>query len=115
MINALMGEDVLPKSPIPTSGNIVEITSGSGDARVFFNDGTSKRYPLPYDIDVIQEYCKDNQQVKKVELSTTNEIVPAGCMIVDTPGIDAADDADRLMTESSLHLRSEEHTSELQS
>jgi len=104
MINALMGEDVLPKSPIPTSGNIVEITSGSGDARVFFNDGTSKRYPLPYDIDVIQEYCKDNQQVKKVELSTTNEIVPAGCMIVDTPGIDAADDADRLMTESSLHL-----------
>lgn len=104
MINALLGEDVLPKSPIPTSGNIVEITSGSGDAHVFFNDGSSKRYPAPYDIDVIKEYCKDNQHVKKVELSTTNEIVPAGCMIVDTPGIDAADDADRLMTESSLHL-----------
>src|SRR5690625_7446195 len=40
----------------------------------------------------------------KVELSTTNEILPPECMIVDTPGIDAADDADRLMTESSLHL-----------
>lgn len=104
MINALMGEDILPKSPIPTSGNIVEITSGSGDAHVFFNDGSSKRYPAPYDIDVIQEYCKDNQHVMKVELSTTNEILPPECMIVDTPGIDAADDADRLMTESSLHL-----------
>src|SRR5690625_1797483 len=53
MINALMGEDVVSNSPVPTSRNIVEITSGSGYVRVFFNDGTSKGYPLPYDIDVI--------------------------------------------------------------
>src|SRR5690625_6432297 len=38
MINALMGEDILPKGPIPTSGNIGEMTSGSRDAHVFFND-----------------------------------------------------------------------------
>lgn len=104
MINALLDTNILPKSPIPTSGNIVEITSGEGFARVFFTDGTSVIYEEPYDIEVVQEFCKDNQSVQKVALNTLENILPQSCMIVDTPGIDAADDADRLMTESSLHL-----------
>src|SRR5699024_3557619 len=29
---------------------------------------------------------------------------PENCSLIDTPGIDAADDADRLMTESALHI-----------
>ena len=104
MINALLGKDILPKSPIPTSGNIVEITSGGGFARVFFKDDTSLLYEEPYDIDTIKDYSKDNEVVKKIELSTSERILPESCVIVDTPGIDAADDADRIMTESSLHL-----------
>lgn len=104
MINALLGQNILPKSPIPTSGNIVEITSGEGFARVFFNDGSTVTYEEPYDIEVVQAFCKDNQSVQKVALNTLENILPEHSMIVDTPGIDAADDADRLMTESSLHL-----------
>ncbi len=37
MINYLLDKDVLPKSPIPTSANIVKINSGYGVARVYFN------------------------------------------------------------------------------
>src|SRR5699024_7865082 len=37
MINAILGTDILPKRPIPTSANIVNITSGDGVARVFFH------------------------------------------------------------------------------
>ena len=104
MINALLDEEILPKSPIPTSGNIVEITSDRQEARVIFRDQTVKTYNQPYDINAIQAFCKDNQAVRKVELSTTDRTLPNACSLMDTPGIDAADDADRIMTESALHL-----------
>ena len=104
MINALLGEDILPKSPIPTSANVVKINSGEGVARVYFNNGQIIAYKEPYDIDMIKDYSKDKDAIKKIEISTSKSIVPEGSTIIDTPGIDAADDADRLMTEASLHL-----------
>src|SRR5690625_402811 len=117
MINYLLDKDVLPKSPIPTSANIVKINSGDGVARVYFAHESPVEYSEPYDIDIIKDFCMDKDSIKSLEISTSEPILPKNSTIIDTPGIDAADDADRLMTESSLHLvdRSEEHTSELQS
>lgn len=104
MINALMGEEILPKSPIPTSANIVKLTSGEGVARIYFHKDNPIEYNEPYDLSIIKDYCKDKDTISKIELSTTNDIIPKGSAIFDTPGIDAADDTDRLITESSLHL-----------
>jgi small GTP-binding protein len=104
MINAILGEEILPKSPIPTSANVVKITTGEGVARVFFHQGHSVEYKEPYDIDMIKAYSKDKDTIKKLEISTTRKVLPHGVAMMDTPGIDAADDADRLMTEASLHL-----------
>ena len=104
MINALLDKDILPKSPIPTSANIVKITSGDGVARIYFHHDQPIEYKEPYDIDMIKEYGKDKDTIKSMELSTSEPLLPPHCSIVDTPGIDAADDADRLMTESSLHI-----------
>ncbi|WP_217585501.1 dynamin family protein [Lentibacillus saliphilus] len=104
MINALLGEDILPKSPIPTSANIVRITSGEGVARIYFKDQEPVEYSEPYDIDQIKAYSKDKSSIKQIDISTSDPIIPENCFIVDTPGIDAADDADRVMTEGSMHL-----------
>ena len=104
IINHLLGENILPKSPIPTSANIVKVTSGEGWARVFFNDGQAVEYKEPYDIDMIKEYSTDKDAINRIDISTSQAIIPQGSAIIDTPGIDAADDADRLMTEGSLHL-----------
>lgn len=104
MINYLLNKDVLPKSPIPTSANIVKITSGEGVARVFFTEATPVEYDEPYDIDMIKDYAMDKDTIKRIEISTADKILPENCSFLDTPGIDAADDADRLMTESALHL-----------
>lgn len=104
MINALLETEILPKSPIPTSANIVKITSGDGVARVFFRHEEPIEYKEPYDLDMIKAYCQDKDTISRIELSTSDAIIPRNCSIFDTPGIDAADDADRLMTESSLHL-----------
>ncbi|WP_249869634.1 dynamin family protein [Oceanobacillus saliphilus] len=104
MINTLLGKEILPKSPIPTSANVVKINSGEGVARVYFTSEQPVEYKEPYDIDMIKEYSKDKEAIKKIEISTGEQIIPVGCAIIDTPGIDAADDADRIMTEASLHL-----------
>lgn len=104
MINALIGRDLLPKSPIPTSANIVKLSSGSGVARVFFHHEAPIEYEEPYDLDIIKEYCKDKDSIEKIEISSSQPIIPENCSIIDTPGIDAADDTDRIITESSLHL-----------
>ena len=103
MINYLLDKDVLPKSPIPTSANIVKINSGDGVARVYFNHETPVEYSEPYDIDMIKDFCMDKDSIKSLEISTSEPILPKNSTLIDTPGIDAADDADRLMTESSLH------------
>lgn len=104
MINYLLGKELLPKSPIPTSANIVKITSGAGVARVFFNEQKPVEYEEPYDIDIIKDFCTTKDTISQIEIHTSEPIVPPNRFIVDTPGIDAADDADRFMTESSLHL-----------
>ncbi|WP_044476841.1 dynamin family protein [Oceanobacillus massiliensis] len=104
MINTLLGKEILPKSPIPTSANVVKISSGEGVARVYFTNELPAEYKEPYDIDMIKEYSKDKEAIKKIEISTLDRVVPDGAAIIDTPGIDAADDADRIMTEASLHL-----------
>ncbi|MEN2766322.1 dynamin family protein [Ornithinibacillus xuwenensis] len=104
MINALLGSELLPKSPIPTSANIVKLTSGEGVARIFFHQEQPMEYDEPYDLDMIKEYCKDKDTIKQIQISSSQDIIPKNSAIVDTPGIDAADDTDRLITESSLHL-----------
>lgn len=104
IINYILGKDVLPNSPIPTSANIVKVSSGEGVARVFFNEEQPVEYKEPYDIDMIKDYCMDKDTISRIEISTSEPLLPKNSFVLDTPGIDAADDADRLMTESSLHL-----------
>ncbi|MEW9676179.1 dynamin family protein [Lentibacillus sp. L22] len=104
MINTLLGTAILPESPIPTSANVVKITSGRGSVRVFFHDQAPVEYQEPYDMETIKNYCKDKENIKKIEISTSSPIIPTNTALFDTPGIDAADDADRLITEASMHL-----------
>lgn len=104
LINYLLKKDLLPKSPIPTSANIVKISSGQGVARVFFNEKKPIEYEEPYDIDMIKDYCMNKDTIRQINIQTSEAILPPHTAILDTPGIDAADDADRYMTESSLHV-----------
>src|SRR5699024_11723918 len=80
---------------------ILKINSGDGVARVYFAHESPVEYSEPYDIDIIKDFCMDKDSIKSLEISTSEPILPKNSTIIDTPGIDAADDADRLMTESS--------------
>lgn len=104
MINRIIGENLLPSSPIPTSANLVKIKSGKEYARVNFKEGNPLLYPAPYNYEKVKTYCKDGDSIQSIEISHATDKLPADACIMDTPGIDSTDDAHALATESALHL-----------
>ncbi len=104
MVNKIIGEDLLPSSPIPTSANLVKIKAGEDYAKVYFKEGNPRLYPAPYDYERVKQYCRDGGQIHSIEISKPGTILPENIAVMDTPGIDSADDAHRISTESALHL-----------
>lgn len=104
MINRLVGENLLPSSPIPTSANLVKVKAGEEYVKVFFKKGKPRLYLPPYDYKMVKNYCKDGDQIQEIEISHSDSKLPSQTLILDTPGIDSADDAHRIATESAIHL-----------
>jgi GTPase Era involved in 16S rRNA processing len=104
MINQVIGEDLLPSSPIPTSANLVKVRAGEEYAKVFFKNEKPRLYLAPYDYELVKNYCKDGDKIKEIEISHLESHLPKNTVIMDTPGIDSADDAHRVATESAIHL-----------
>jgi predicted GTPase len=104
MINRVVGENLLPSSPIPTSANLVKVKSGEEYAKVFFKNEKPRLYLAPYDYELVKNHCKDGDQIEEIEISHSDSPLPADTVIMDTPGIDSADDAHRIATESAIHL-----------
>lgn len=104
IINRLVGENLLPSSPIPTSANLVKVKAGEEYAKVFFKNEKPRLYLAPYDYKMVKNYCKDGDQIHAIEISHSDSQLPSHTIIMDTPGIDSADDAHRIATESAIHL-----------
>ena len=105
MINALVDEQLLPTSPIPTSANIVTVqNSVENYALVHFIDQPPVKFSGEYDIQLVKKYSKDGSKVSQIEIGHAGSNLPKGITIMDTPGVDSTDDAHRISTESALHL-----------
>ena len=107
MINTILGENLLPSSPIPTSANLVRVHRGKpGEdyARVYFHQDKPRKYLAPYDYDLLRSFCRDGDAIREIELCRSDLSLPEQVIVMDTPGIDSADDAHRKSTEEALHL-----------
>src|SRR5690606_24600380 len=101
---SLVGEAILPSSPIPTSANLVKIHRAEQDyAKVFYRSEKPLLFNAPYDFATVKEFCKSGD-VTEIEIGRLDSNLPYGVTVMDTPGVDSTDDAHRLSTESSLHL-----------
>jgi small GTP-binding protein len=103
MINHLLGSEVLPSSPIPTSANVVTIERGSAGARVWRKDGSFFDIPLA-ELTQLQELAADGEAIETIRIQHPADFLPYRVQLMDTPGIDSTDDAHRVATESALHL-----------
>lgn len=104
MINTLLGGEVLPSSPIPTSANVVKIKTGESGARIYLKDGKKVEFGPDYDINELKKYAVNGDEVETIELLHPSNLLNVPLSIMDTPGIDSTDDAHKVSTESSLHL-----------
>lgn len=104
MINALIGEQILPSSPIPTSANLVKVHDADEEfAKVYYKDEKPLLFKAPYEFDTVKEFCKSGEVIE-VEIGKPDSKLPPGITVMDTPGVDSTDDAHRISTESALHL-----------
>ncbi|MFQ3543083.1 dynamin family protein [Halobacillus rhizosphaerae] len=104
MINRLVHTQILPSSPIPTSANIVKLLSGSPYTVTRFREGPPERYDGDIDFETVKEMCLNGEEITGVDISRPLDELPEHVALLDTPGVDSSNDADRLITESSLHL-----------
>lgn len=104
MINTLLGADILPSSPIPTSANVVTIRGGESYARAYLNDGDYLEFDVAKDLEKIKNYAVDGTVVERIDISTPSDLLKPNVSVMDTPGIDSTDDAHKVATESALHL-----------
>ncbi|MFS0781451.1 dynamin family protein [Bacillus sp. 1P06AnD] len=104
MINYLMGQQVLPSSPVPTSANIVKVKKGEDAVIVYFFDGTHTIFNGQHDMKEIKAFCRNGDRIQAIHIHSDHFPLPDDCAVLDTPGIDSTDDAHRISTESTLHL-----------
>ncbi|WP_064091400.1 dynamin family protein [Rossellomorea aquimaris] len=105
MINHLMGEEILPSSPIPTSANLVKVHQSQEDfAKVHYHHDKPLYFKEPYDFSTIKDFCKNGEEVYSIEIGRSRGDMPEGVSVLDTPGVDSTDDAHKLSTESAIHL-----------
>lgn len=99
LINYLFGDSLLPTSPIPTSGNIVQISSGSNQTTIYKQDGTVERFNRLLEDDQLKLLCKNGDEISKIELRIMNLFLNKGITLIDTAGIDSTDMNHALSTE----------------
>ncbi|MBH8609244.1 dynamin family protein [Thermoactinomyces sp. CICC 10521] len=104
LLNHLLGEDLLPTSPIPTSANVVKITAGENRVKLFLSDGRIHAYDGTYTDQELKDLCKNGEEILAVHIQRQTNRLPAKVALMDTPGIDSTDAAHERATRSSLHL-----------
>lgn len=102
LINYLFGNSLLPTSPVPTSGNIIQISNGNNQTTIYKQDGMIERFNRLLEDDQLKLLCKNGDEILKIELSMMHSFLNKGITLVDTAGIDSTDTNHALSTESIL-------------
>ncbi len=103
LLNTLLSEDLLPTSPVPTSGNLVRLEPGPESVRVVYKDGETAIMNPPYNSEKLKEWCKNTQEIDEVRIQM-GDTFPSDWMLFDTPGVDATDRDHQAATEDAVFL-----------
>lgn len=103
LLNTLLSEDLLPTSPIPTSGNLVRLEPGDEQVRVVYKNGETAVMNPPYSAELLKEWCKNTEEIDEVRIQMGDSF-PPNWMLFDTPGVDATDRDHQAATEDAVFL-----------
>ncbi|WP_312096756.1 dynamin family protein [Niallia sp.] len=104
MINKLVGTQILPTSPIPTTANIIRVKKGNKQIKISYSSNQADVYKNVLDIKRILQATERLEDIKQLEVQLDTLLLSDNTILMDTPGIDSTDHAHQLATESSVHL-----------
>ncbi|HTW10690.1 MAG TPA: dynamin family protein [Acidimicrobiales bacterium] len=89
LINALLGAELMPTGVLPLTAVVTEVAYGEPGATVVHLDGTTQQVGLEDLADYVTEARNpaNQRQVARVEARAPVELLRAGVVLVDTPGI----------------------------
>jgi GTPase SAR1 family protein len=97
LLNALLGDDLLPTDILPVTAIPTFIKAGKLGAQVFFIERTETELFTPGDkqalVDFLADYVTETgnphnqRQVSRVEISHPSTLLQQGVVLIDTPGI----------------------------
>ncbi|WKB34697.1 dynamin family protein [Terrilactibacillus sp. S3-3] len=103
LLNKIMRSQLLPSSPIPTSGNLVRIKGGAPSMQLETRAGETVVLPEHYPMEKLHDLLKDSDYIRRIDLQVGGSF-PQGVELFDTPGVDSTDERHHQSTNEALHL-----------
>lgn len=103
LLNTLMGEELLPVSPIPTSANVIQIKNGQTGLKAFLN-GSEEEIIFDQEIpwNKVREWGKNGADIHHLEVTFPLPFINSYSSILDTPGVDSTDPEHQSVTVDQL-------------
>ncbi len=103
ILNTLLGAEVLPTSPIPTSANVIEIKNGELGLTVYTKDAEPKvwRGEIPWN--KVRDWGMNGQAISKMTITAPLPFLGEHSCILDTPGVDSTDESHEAITVEQLY------------
>lgn len=96
LLNALLGDNILPTAVRPSSGSIIICSKGeTTQAEIIFEDGTSELIDEKNIVMALEKYGDEENNVnnqfgvKEIHLQSKNFLLAKNIQIIDSPGLDA--------------------------
>ncbi|WP_240375551.1 dynamin family protein [Bacillus piscicola] len=102
LLNRLLGNEVLPTSPIPTSANIISIQNGPVQLEVVKQDGVTEVWEEEIPWGEAKKWGMDGEAVRAIQIQAPLPFLGDHSKILDTPGVDSTDENHQLVTMDQL-------------
>lgn len=101
LMNQLIGTDMLPSHPIPTSANVVHIKKGE-KVTFSYKDRNDQTFVTFTEKDWDENLFTNNEHTDEIYMTLPHDHLPHDVELLDTPGIDSTDSRHQQRAESRL-------------
>ncbi|QHW37224.1 GTP-binding protein [Staphylococcus ursi] len=101
VINRLIGQDILPSSPVPTTSNTALVTIADTPGITANIEG--QKYTQLNSYDDVKQMNRENFQVESIDIRVQSDVFHNGFTFQDTPGVDSNVQSHSMQTEQFLY------------